>query len=144
MLVLIMPLAGLLSSGVITALNFLGETNIVAVKIIYGFTLGATFLPMVMLGLHQSLVPIYVMQVDTLGYITILAAQMMSGGANIGAAICIYIKAKRIGHKKLQDIIRGSLPTAILGIHEPLIYGMTMPIAISFVPIGIGAGIGGV
>lgn len=144
MLVITMPLAGLLSEGIINGLEFLGNSDIIIVKIVYGFVLGATFLPMVMLGLHQSLVPIYMLQLDTVGYISMIAPQMMAGGANIGAAIAVYFKAKSVGHKSLQKVIKGSLPTAILGIHEPLIYGMTLPIAILFVPIGIGAGIGGV
>ena len=110
---------------------------------IFGFILGATFLPMVMLGMHQAFTPIYLLQLDQLGHITIIASLMMAGGANIGAAIAIYFKAKSIGHTSLQRIIKGSIPSAILGIHEPLIYGMTLPIMISFVPIGIGGGIGG-
>lgn len=98
---------------------------------------------MVMLGMHQAFTPIYFLQLDQVGYISMIGAQMMAGGANIGAAIAIYFKAKSVGHSSLQNVIKGSLPTAILGIHEPLIYGMTLPIMISFVPIGIGAGVGG-
>ncbi|MDO5329481.1 MAG: PTS transporter subunit EIIC [Coriobacteriia bacterium] len=143
-IIIIMPLAGLLSGGIIAGLDFLGNSDIIVVKALYGFVLGATFLPMVMLGLHQSLVPIYILQLDTVGYISMIAPQMMAGGANIGAAIAVYFKAKSVGHKSMQSVIKGSLPTAILGIHEPLIYGMTLPIPFLFVPIGIGAGVGGI
>lgn len=143
MIVILMPLAGFISTGIIAGLQFMSYSSNIIIQAIYGFVLGATFLPMVMLGLHQSLVPIYFLELDQTGYITIIAAQMMAGGANIGAAIAIYFKAKQVGHNSLKKVIASSLPTAILGIHEPLIYGVTLPIAILFVPIGIGAGIAG-
>lgn len=143
MILIIMPLTGFIATGIIWVFDWLGNSSSLIVQGIFGFILGATFLPMVMMGMHQALTPIYLLQLDQIGHITIIGSLMMSGGANVGAAIAIYFKAKSVGHTSLQRIIKGSIPSAILGIHEPLIYGMTLPIMISFVPIGIGGGLGG-
>ncbi|MGL5099635.1 MAG: PTS transporter subunit EIIC, partial [Fusobacteriaceae bacterium] len=55
--------------------------------------------------------------------------------------IALYIKAK--DDYKLRDIIRGALPVGILGVGEPLIYGVTMPLGKPFVTAAIGGGLGG-
>lgn len=40
-------------------------------------------------------------------------------------------------------IINGALPAAVLGVGEPLIYGVTLPVGKPFITAGIGAGFGG-
>lgn len=144
MLLVIMPFAGIISDGLANALHFLGSSDIVIVKAIYGFLLGALYLPLVLFGLHQSLFPFYTIEIQTVGYTMMICPQLMAGMAQVGAAIALYIKAKQIKHDKLCTTIAGALPAGILGIGEPLIYGMSLPLLIVFVPIGIAAGIAGI
>ena len=61
----------------------------------------------------------------------------------MGAAIALYIKAKRVGNHRLNRVIAGALPAGILGIGEPLIYGVTLPLMKPFITAGLGAGFGG-
>lgn len=67
----------------------------------------------------------------------------MAGAGQVGVAIAIYLKAKKVGNGKLQQVIAGALPAGVLGIGEPLIYGVTLPMGKSFITAGLGAGFGG-
>ena len=59
MVLVIMPISGFVSDGLVNFLNiFIGSSNPV-VSVISGYILAAIFLPMVLLGLHHGLIPIY-------------------------------------------------------------------------------------
>ncbi len=139
----IMPITGIVSDYLVKFLNLLLESSIPAVKILSGFVLSTVFLPMVMLGLHQGLIPIYTVQLQAMGYITLFPVLAMSGAGQVGAALSLYIKARKAGNTKLTRIITGALPAGFLGVGEPLIYGVTLPLGKPFVTAGIGAGFGG-
>ena len=47
----------------------------------------------------------------------------MAGAGQVGAAIALWIKCRR--NTQLTEMIKGALPVGILGIGEPLIYGVT-------------------
>jgi sucrose PTS system EIIBCA or EIIBC component len=67
----------------------------------------------------------------------------MAGAGQVGAAIAIYLKAKKVNNTRMQSVIAGALPAGILGIGEPLIYGVTLPLGKPFITAGLGAGFGG-
>lgn len=140
---LVMPVTGYISALISSFLNlFIYSTNPV-VSVVTGYILAATFLPLVLLGLHRGLVPIYALQIEKLGGTTLFPAVAMAGAGQVGAAIALYIKAKQVGNKKLCSIISGAIPAGILGIGEPLIYGVTLPMMKPFITAGLGAGFGG-
>ncbi|WP_130806621.1 PTS transporter subunit EIIC [Senegalia massiliensis] len=143
MLFIIMPISGFVSDGLIYVLELLVSSEIPAVSIISGYILSAIFLPMVLLGLHHGLIPIYAVQLETFGGVSLFPVLAMAGAGQVGAAIAIYFKAKRAGNNKLQQIISGALPAGVLGIGEPLIYGVTLPLGKPFITAGLGAGFGG-
>ena len=89
------------------------------------------------------LVALYSVQLQTFGYVTLYPALAMAGAGQVGAAIAIYVIAKRVGNFKLCQVIKGALPAGFLGIGEPLIYGVTLPLGRPFVSAGVGAGFGG-
>lgn len=140
---IIMPLSGFLSDGLVKVLEVLVSSNIVAINIISGFVLSALFLPMVLLGLHHGLIPIYAVQMEAMGAVSLFPVLAMAGAGQVGAAISIYIKAKKVGNHHLKQIISGALPAGVLGIGEPLIYGVTLPMGKPFITAGLGAGFGG-
>ena len=78
-----------------------------------------------------------------MGGVSLFPVLAMAGAGQVGAAIAIYIMAKRAGNKKLMGIITGALPAGFLGVGEPLIYGVTLPLFVPFITAGIGAGFGG-
>ncbi|MDH6365926.1 MULTISPECIES: PTS transporter subunit EIIC [unclassified Breznakia] len=139
----IMPVAGFLSDLLISALNILINSSNPVVQVISGFVLSALFLPMVLLGLHHGLIPIYAIQLEKLGGVTLFPVLAMAGAGQVGAAIAIYIKAKQANNQRLREVIVGALPAGILGVGEPLIYGVTLPMGKPFITAGIGAGFGG-
>ena len=139
----IMPAAGFISDVLVTFLNvFINSPNPV-VNVISGFILAGLFLPMVLLGLHHGLIPIYAIQLEKTGGVSLFPVLAMAGAGQVGASIAIYIKAKKAGNKSLTSIITGALPAGFLGIGEPLIYGVTLPLGKPFITAGIGAGFGG-
>lgn len=139
----IMPLSGIFSDWLVAGLNVIINSSNPVIQVLSGFLLSALFLPMVLLGLHHGLIPIYAIQLETLGGVTLFPVLAMAGAGQVGAAIAIYIKAKQVGNKKMLEIISGAMPAGILGVGEPLIYGVTLPLGKPFITAGIGAGFGG-
>jgi PTS system sucrose-specific IIC component len=140
---LVMPAAGFVSDWLVGALSLLINSSNPVVSVISGFVLAALFLPMVLLGLHHGLIPIYAIQLETLGGVSLFPVLAMGGAGQVGAAIAIYFMAKKVGNEKLQAVIAGALPAGFLGVGEPLIYGVTLPLGKPFVTAGLGAGFGG-
>ncbi len=134
---LIMPFAGLVSDGLVNGINWVIEVG----GVFAGFVLGTLFLPMVMFGLHQVLTPIHVEMIAQNGYTMLLPILAMAGGGQVGAAIALWIRCRK--NKPLVNMIKGGLPVGILGIGEPLIYGVTIPLGKPFLTACLGGGIGG-
>ncbi|HAA3335363.1 TPA_asm: permease [Listeria monocytogenes] len=134
---LIMPFAGLVSDGLVNGINWVIEVG----GVFAGFVLGTLFLPMVMFGLHQVLTPIHVEMIAQNGYTILLPILAMAGGGQVGAAIALWIRCRK--NKPLVNMIKGGLPVRILGIGEPLIYGVTIPLGKPFLTACLGGGIGG-
>ncbi|EDN9350732.1 permease [Listeria monocytogenes] len=134
---LIMPFAGLVSDGLVNGINWVIEVG----GVFAGFVLGTLFLPMVMFGLHQVLTPIHVEMIAQNGYTILLPILAMAGGGQVGAAIALWIRCRK--NKPLVNMIKGGLPVGILGIGEPLIYGVTIPLGKPFLTACLGGGISG-
>ncbi len=134
---IIMPFAGLISNGLIgfidSVINMGGAIS--------GFILGALFLPMVMLGLHQILTPIHVAMIESQGATYLLPILAMAGAGQVGAALAILVKCRK--NKQITTIAKGGLPVGFLGIGEPLIYALTLPMGKAFITACLGGGIGG-
>ncbi|OFU52815.1 MULTISPECIES: PTS transporter subunit EIIC [Aerococcus] len=133
----IMPIAGFISTSLVGALNWILQVG----GAFAGFILGATFLPLVMFGLHQILTPIHIEMIAATGKTVLLPILAMAGAGQVGAAFALWMKCRR--NKQLTNIIKGSLPVGILGIGEPLIYAVTLPLGRPFVTACLGGGIGG-
>lgn len=134
--VVFMPVGGFISDvitkGLLAVLDFGG--------IVAGFVLGATFLPLVVTGLHQGLTPVHLELINTIGDDPLLPILAMGGAGQVGAAFAIYFKTKK---PRLKKAIGGGLPSGILGIGEPLIFGVTLPLGRPFITACLGAGVGG-
>lgn len=139
----IMPLAGFISDGLVAALSVIINSSNPVVSVISGYVLSALFLPMVLLGLHHGLIPIYAIQLEAMGGVSLFPVLAMAGAGQVGAAIAIYFIAKRVKNTRLQKVITGALPAGFLGVGEPLIYGVTLPMFKPFITAGLGAGFGG-
>lgn len=134
---LIMPVAGLVSTSLVGAITWVLNVG----GAFAGFVLGALFLPMVMFGLHQVLTPIHIEMIASQGHTLLLPILAMAGAGQVGAAFAIWARCRQ--NKPLANMIKGSLPVGILGIGEPLIYAVTLPLGKPFITACVGGGIGG-
>ncbi|MFF5976773.1 PTS transporter subunit EIIC [Streptomyces sp. NPDC012769] len=106
-----------------------------------GFVLGGLFLPLVMLGLHQALIPIHTTLIEQQTYTVLLPILAMAGAGQVGAAMAVYVRLSRNG--SLRRTIRSALPAGLLGVGEPLIYGVSLPLGRPFVTACVGGAFGG-
>ncbi|MFE2329035.1 PTS transporter subunit EIIC [Streptomyces sp. NPDC059385] len=106
-----------------------------------GLVLGGLFLPLVMLGLHQALIPIHTTLIEQSGYTVLLPILAMAGAGQVGAAIAVYYRLPRNG--SLRATIKSALPAGFLGVGEPLIYGVSLPLGRPFVTACVGGAAGG-
>ncbi|MEV7673532.1 PTS transporter subunit EIIC [Streptomyces sp. NPDC088752] len=106
-----------------------------------GLVLGGLFLPLVMLGLHQALIPIHTTLIEQQGYTVLLPILAMAGAGQVGAVMAVYLKLPRNG--SLRRTIKSALPAGFLGVGEPLIYGVSLPLGRPFVTACVGGAFGG-
>lgn len=135
-LFLCQPLGGYLSE----AIGYAATESIGTGGAVTGFILGGTFLPMVMVGIHQGLTPIHAELLSRYGVTILLPILAMAGGGQVGAAIAVYAKTK---NKALRKTIASALPVGLMGVGEPLIYGVTLPLGKPFIGACIGGAFGG-
>ncbi|HDE7813495.1 TPA: PTS transporter subunit EIIC [Staphylococcus aureus] len=132
-----MPLAGFVSDSLVSVVN-----GIISIGGVFsGFIIGASFLPLVMLGLHHIFTLIHIEMINQSGATYLLPIAAMAGAGQVGAALALWVRCKR--NTTLRNTLKGALPVGFLGIGEPLIYGVTLPLGRPFLTACIGGGIGG-
>ncbi|MBR0355041.1 MAG: PTS glucose transporter subunit IIA [Oscillospiraceae bacterium] len=142
-IVFIMPLFGYASGGIVWLFSRACLSENVFIRAISGYFAAAAFLPLVAAGMHHGLVALYSVQLQELGFVTLYPALAMAGAGQVGAAFALWKKAKKVGNDNLCSVISGALPAGLLGVGEPLIYGVTLPLGKPFLAAGLGAGLGG-
>ena len=130
------PLGGVISSAIGAAATGAVGSGGAAV----GFVLGGMWLPMVMMGIHQALTPIHADLISQFGVTILLPILAMAGAGQVGAAIAVYVKSK---NKFLKKTVASALPVGLMGVGEPLIYGVTLPLGRPFIGACIGGAFGG-
>ncbi|AGR42251.1 PTS transporter subunit EIIC [Spiroplasma diminutum] len=103
--------------------------------------LAGIFLFAVAFGVHQGFLPVYfalIQETKVNGLFPILA---MAGAAEVGSAIAMWIMAGK--NSILRKQISGAIIPGILGIGEPLIYGISLPRVRPFIISCIAATVGG-
>lgn len=107
---------------------------------VVGAVLSGTFLPLVMTGLHRAITPIETSLLKSTGIDLIRPILGMAGAGQVGAGLAVYFKTKS---KKLKRILVGSIPIGMMGVAEPLMYGVILPLGKPFITACIGAMFGG-
>ncbi|MFF9059824.1 PTS transporter subunit EIIC [Streptomyces sp. NPDC014882] len=129
--------AGAVSTAIGTAANWLLTTT----GAFAGLVLGGLFLPLVMLGLHQALVPIHATLIEQQGHTVLLPVLAMAGAGQVGAALAVYVRLRH--DTALRTTIRSALPAGLLGVGEPLVYGVSLPLGRPFLTACVGGAAGG-
>ncbi len=133
----LMFICGEISTAIGEFANWLLQTS----GVLAGFVLGGLFLPLVMLGLHQALVPIHTTLIEQYGYTSLLPLLAMAGAGQVGCAIAVYLKLNR--NTSMRNTVKGATPAGILGVGEPLIYGVSLPLGRPFITACLGGAVGG-
>ncbi len=135
-IVALQPLGGLISDAIAHGATMAIDKG----GLVVGAVLSGAFLPLVLSGLHQGLVPIHVELIQTHGQNALLPILAMAGVGQVGAALAVYMKTR---NQRLKKLIKGALPVGLLGIGEPLIFGVTLPLGKPFIGACLGGAVGG-
>lgn len=139
--VFLQPIGSWLTNAIYVAMDFLYNK----LSWFGGYLLSSSFLALVSVGLHQALTPIHVMLNDpsgpTHGINYLLPILMMAGGGQVGAGLALFLKSK---NKRFKKLVMSSIPVAVLGVGEPLMYAVTLPLGKAFITASLGAGFGGI
>ncbi|MDQ2193083.1 MULTISPECIES: PTS N-acetylmuramic acid transporter subunit IIBC [Vibrio] len=131
----IMPIGGELFKGMSWLFLNLNDNPLGAAL------LSGLFLISVVFGIHQGFVPVYFALMDVQGFNSLFPILAMAGGGQVGASLALYFKANKDALLRTQ--VKGAIIPGILGIGEPLIYGVTLPRVKPFVTACIGGAAGG-
>ena len=137
-IIVIGPLGGIIGDGLATTINFLSDK---LGFIIVGI-LSATFPFIVMTGMHHALTPIGLNAIATGGSDKLIfVSQVCSNIAQSGSCFGVALRSKDIEMKQLASSAGVS---AIMGITEPALYGVTLKLKRPVIAAAISAGIGGI
>ncbi|WP_152084272.1 PTS N-acetylmuramic acid transporter subunit IIBC [Enterobacter oligotrophicus] len=103
--------------------------------------LAGVFLIAVVFGVHQGFIPVYLALMDSQGFNSLFPILSMAGAGQVGAALALYWKSDAASTLRVQ--IRGAIIPGVLGVGEPLIYGVTLPRMKPFITACLGGAVGG-
>lgn len=137
-LIVVGPLGTIIGNGLAVAIDFLS----VKLGFIIVGILAATFPFIVMTGMHHALTPIGLNAIATGGTDTLIfVSQVCSNIAQSGASLAVAVKSKDENMKQLASAAGVS---ALMGITEPALYGVTLKLKRPVIAASIAAGIGGI
>lgn len=93
--------------------------------IVAGAVMGGLWQIFVMFGMHWGFVPIIMLNLGQVGYDTMVPMLLPAVLAQGGAALAVFFLTKSV---KLKGLAISSTITAIFGITEPTVYGVTLPL----------------
>lgn len=131
------PVSGILSTIISTIV--MGIYNFSPA--IAGGILGAFFQVFVIFGLHYGFLPVIIGDMTTNGFSAIAALGLPSIFAQAGACMAVFFLAK---DKELKATSVSAGVSALLGITEPAIYGVTLSLKKPFYATIVGGLVGGV
>lgn len=133
---LIGPLGTIIGSILSKGVNGLYEFS----PLLTGIALGGLWQILVVFGMHWGFVPLTLLNFSTLGYDRLLPMSIAGVIAQSGAAFGVFLKSR---NKNLKSLAVSSSLTALFGITEPAVYGVTLPLKKPFVAASIGGAVGG-
>ena len=98
--------------------------------ILYGLILGAAWQVLVMFGLHWGLVPLAILELQQNPSGTLLVASIAICFSQAGALLNIMLRTKE---EKVRELAIPALISALFGVTEPAIYGITLPMRTPFI-----------
>lgn len=136
-LILIGPLTNWAAMGVAGGYNFLFETA----PAVAAAVIGGVWQVFVIFGVHWGITPVVMANYDTQGYDSFQAYQTIAVIGQMAAVFGVFLKTR---NKQLKGTAFSAGITAIFGITEPAIYGVTLRFKKPFICGCIGGAIGAV
>jgi beta-glucoside PTS system EIICBA component len=107
---------------------------------ITGLVLAGIWQIAVIFGLHWAFIPIFINNITTMGFDPINALLYCTVFAQTGSALAVALKTKET---KMKTLSTTATLSGFLGITEPAIYGVNLPLKRPFIMACIGGGVGG-
>lgn len=107
---------------------------------IAGGIVGLTWQILVIFGMHWGFIPVYINNVQTLGYDNVMMPFFACTFATSAVVLAIFFKTK---DQKLKEMAIPNFISGIFGVTEPAIYGILLPLKKPFMISCIAGGIGG-
>ena len=105
-----------------------------------GAVVGFTWQILVIFGMHWGFIPVYINNVQTLGYDNVMMPFFACTFATSAVVLAMFFKTK---DKKIKEMAIPNFISGIFGVTEPAIYGMLLPLKKPFIISCIAGGIGG-
>lgn len=136
-LIVIGPIGAIIGEGLTNIFVSLDQLGTWIVPTVIGFV----YPLLVMTGMHWSLMPVFLQELATNGYETLSGpGALASNTAQAAASLCVAIKSKNIEKKELAGSVGF---TALMGITEPAMFGITLTDKKILLCVMTGGGIGG-
>ncbi|MCF0104899.1 MAG: PTS transporter subunit EIIC [Eggerthellaceae bacterium] len=122
---------------VVTFITFPGN---MIVRAVASFVFSVLFLPLVLLGLCQALIPFYAIEQEVTASIFFFSVHAMACAGQVGTEIAICPKAQKKKNQVTRQTMGACILSGALGIVEHLIYGVTFLLRRPFITFCIGPG----
>jgi PTS system beta-glucosides-specific IIC component len=135
-LVALGPLGTFVGSGIAGGINWALDNGGVPA----GFVIGALLPLIIMTGMHYTLVPFILQNLATLGYDKFLPLTYVQTFATAGAVFGVFLRAK---NKQIKALSLSTTFTSLMGVTEPALYGLALPLRRPLIATMAGAAVGG-
>lgn len=129
------PIINWISQGLANGMIGLYEIS----PILTGLLVGGPWILMVMLGLHWAFIPVFIINITSQGYDPVMGLLLANQFAMAGAAFAVGMKTK---DTKLKGLSYSTGGTTLLGISEPTLYGVLLPLKRPLIAAIIGGSLG--
>lgn len=92
--------------------------------IVSGFIIGGLWQLLIIFGLHWGFIPLALNSLATLGYNDVTVAGSTTPIAVAGVTLAVFLKTR---NTKLKDVAFPAFISALFGVTEPALYGVTLP-----------------
>ncbi len=130
------PLGSYVGALLATGITWLFEAS----GFIASALIGSLIPLIVMFGMHSALFPLMIQNVSEIGYDYMLPLFFYQTLAMSGAAFAVFAKSR---NTELRGAAMSTGITAFLGVTEPAMYGVNLPLKRPFIAALIGSGVGG-
>lgn len=134
-LLVFQPIGGFISDAIGNSVNYI-INNVPALAGLATLV----YLPLVLSGMHHGLIAVNAALIAQYGVTYLLPVTCMAGAGQVGAAFYVMTKTR---NQRLKKTCKNALPVGMLGIGEPLMWGVTVPLGKPFIASCLGGAVGG-